>query len=135
MPKTSPNLMSCSIKMAHHMNYVYNGLCFQGYFFWKHYSVSIKMLHNELFQKFWFLFGTIFLGLRTFSNVNALHKCLLLQERAFRLGSWHLLKLAISIQPQKDLFLLCLNESRQPSDTASLCFIWSRKETPTLFTN
>ena len=48
------------------------------YFFWKHYSVRTKKLHNkvfffsELFLIFFWNKTGFFLGLRTFSNVNVL---------------------------------------------------------------
>ena len=68
--------------------------CFHGQFFFKffyeHFSVSTKKLHNEfkkkvIFKKsIWNKIG--FLGLRKFSNVNVLHKDLLLQDWVFRLG-------------------------------------------------
>ena len=66
--------------------------CFQGHFFWKHYSVRTKKLHN-IFLNFFKNFLKIFLnfffgikGLRTFSNVNVLYKGLLLQDWVFNLG-------------------------------------------------
>ena len=66
--------------------------CFWRHFFFKHNSVRTKKLHNKLsllfFKPFFvfFLIKLFFLGLRTFSNENVLHKRLLLQEWVFRLG-------------------------------------------------
>ena len=70
-------------------------LCFRGKknFFWEHYSVCTKNLHNTLFikikkKKIWpkNMKKLFFLWLRRFSNLNVLHTGLLMQDWVFRLG-------------------------------------------------
>ena len=52
------------------------------------FSGSNTIAFNNFLNLFLFIFGIKlgFLGLRTFSNVNVLHKGLLLQDWVFRLG-------------------------------------------------
>ena len=67
---------------------------FFSFFFWKHYRVRTKKLHDTFFTKkfkkkiltpkTWK--NSFFLGLRRFSNLNVLHKGLLMQDWVFRLG-------------------------------------------------
>ena len=47
----------------------------------------MKLFFFQILKKKYFWVKTIFLGLRKFSNLNLIHKGLLLQDWVFRLGS------------------------------------------------